>query len=88
MNKIELKKLMSENLDTTLEWMDENLLKASEVQEITNQTRDALSQSVRTKKLLPFFVRGDGNTKVSLYYKNDVEIYAQKIKNRQNANKK
>ena len=68
------------NINNVKTFMNENLLTKKEAMAITGQSLSAFDQSVATGKLAPFFEKGEGRSTVRLYLKEDVERYAQQIK--------
>lgn len=75
-------------LHTTTEqlkaWVNDNLIRASEAMEITEQSKPAFTQAVRDGKLEPFYNNGSGGGfgTINLYLKSEVEAYAQRAKER------
>ena len=67
------------------EWINDNLIRASEAMEITKQSKPSFNQSVSTNKLEPFYSNGTGGGgfgTINLYLKEEVEIYAKQVKQR------
>ena len=63
------------------EWINCNLIRASEAMEITKQSKSAFTQSLKLGRLKPYYSNtGSGESrKISLYLKSDVEAYALQV---------
>ena len=66
-------------------WVNDNLIRASEAMEITEQSKPAFNQAVRDGQLEPFYsngIGGGGFGTINLYLKSEVEVYAGRVKER------
>ncbi|MHC5215179.1 hypothetical protein ACYSNR_00820 [Enterococcus sp. LJL128] len=60
-------------------WMKNNLVNKEQGREITGQSKQAFSQSVRLGYINPFFeIEGSTSTNVKLFLKSDLEDYRDK----------
>ncbi|MDC4249088.1 hypothetical protein [Enterococcus faecium] len=60
-------------------WIYNNLVDKRKGAEITGQSVKAFEQSVRLKYIEPFYENeGNGSSKIRLYKKSDLELYAKK----------
>ncbi|EUJ44184.1 hypothetical protein [Listeria fleischmannii] len=68
------------NLDALQAYLDENLLTKTEAREITKQSQTAFNQSIQTGTLKAFYEKGENQSKVRLFLKQDCEAYARNKK--------
>ncbi|MBC1339427.1 hypothetical protein HB837_14605 [Listeria innocua] len=69
------------NLEALKAYLASNLLTKTEARAITKQSQTAFNQSIQTGTLHSFYEKGENQSKVRLFLKEDCEEYARNKKN-------
>ncbi|MBW9325257.1 hypothetical protein FG877_17195 [Enterococcus casseliflavus] len=67
----------SKKIDYLHQWLDQNLLTRHEARQYTNQSDNGIRQSIRNHLLLPFFSKGEHQSKINLFLKRDAIQYGE-----------
>ncbi|MDF9296089.1 MULTISPECIES: hypothetical protein [Geobacillus] len=76
------------NIEQWIEFTEKNIMTKQEAKEFLGMSEPAFVQSIRTRRLIPIFERGEGPAKVRLFYREDVEKYKQQVEERRKRLKK
>ena len=67
----------SKKIDHFHRWLDQNLLTRHEARKYTDQSDNGIRQSIRKHLLLPFFSKGEHQSKINLFLKKDAIQYGE-----------
>ncbi|MBF2521153.1 hypothetical protein IA940_14740 [Listeria marthii] len=70
-----------QNLEELKTYLASNLLTKTEARAITKQSQTAFNQSIQTGTLKSFYEKGENQSKVRLFLKEECEEYARSKKN-------
>ncbi|EAC4362823.1 hypothetical protein WO67_15125 [Listeria monocytogenes] len=70
-----------QNLEELRAFLANNLLTKAEARTITKQSQTAFNQSIQTGTLKSFYEKGENQSKVRLFLKEECEEYARNKKN-------
>lgn len=73
--------MQSQDLKDIQKWCQKNLINRKEAAEITGQSFDAFSQTIKQGRIKPFLEVGEsGPSMIRLYLKSEIEEYGRQLK--------
>lgn len=76
------------NRDELVKFLNDQLLTKQECMQITGQSSRAFSQAVEARRVVPVFDKGQNQGRIRLFFKTEIEAYADEAAERRKRLKK